>query len=172
MDIVLGGRLISLNKTSLEGVTFSDAAAILQSSPDEVELIVSQPKRETCSFSTKSFSRTGLYIPLQKCDCHFTSSETLTDHRNSLSQSTLGLALERSFGSQTTLSGTEYRPVVEELEEAISLSSMATPKQSRRLHIPVVRIHDAQVSYLLCFQGDKLEVKVDRKVHPELMADL
>lgn len=39
-----GGRLISLNKTSLEGVTFSDAAAILQSSPDEVELIVSQPK--------------------------------------------------------------------------------------------------------------------------------
>uniref|UniRef100_A0A668SGT4 Non-specific protein-tyrosine kinase n=1 Tax=Oreochromis aureus TaxID=47969 RepID=A0A668SGT4_OREAU len=41
-----GGRLISLNKTSLEGVTFSDAAAILQSSPDEVELIVSQPKRK------------------------------------------------------------------------------------------------------------------------------
>lgn len=44
-----GGRLISLNKTSLEGVTFSDAAAILQSSPDEVELIVSQPKRKTGS---------------------------------------------------------------------------------------------------------------------------
>uniref|UniRef100_A0A672ZVM9 FERM and PDZ domain containing 2 n=1 Tax=Sphaeramia orbicularis TaxID=375764 RepID=A0A672ZVM9_9TELE len=43
-----GGRLISLNKTSLEGVTFSDAAAILQSSPEEVELIVSQPKRKTC----------------------------------------------------------------------------------------------------------------------------
>uniref|UniRef100_A0A671YM84 FERM and PDZ domain containing 2 n=1 Tax=Sparus aurata TaxID=8175 RepID=A0A671YM84_SPAAU len=43
-----GGRLISLNKTSLEGVTFSDAAAILQSSPDEVELIVSQPKRKIC----------------------------------------------------------------------------------------------------------------------------
>ncbi|KAF1375768.1 hypothetical protein PFLUV_G00223610 [Perca fluviatilis] len=109
-----GGRLISLNKTSLEGVTFSDAAAILQSSPEEVELIVSQPK----------------YY--------------LKDRRCSLSQSTLGLALERSFGSQTTLSGTEYRPVVEELEEAITLSNMATPKQSRRLHIPVVRIHDAQ----------------------------
>lgn len=40
----IGGRLISLNKTSLEGVTFSAAAAILQNSPDEVELIVSQPK--------------------------------------------------------------------------------------------------------------------------------
>ncbi|XP_041646232.1 tyrosine-protein phosphatase non-receptor type 13 [Cheilinus undulatus] len=109
-----GGRLISLNKTSLEGVTFSDAAAILQSSPDEVELIVSQPK------------------------------QSLKDSKSSLSQSTLGLALEKSFGSQTTLSGTEYRPAMEELEEAITLSSLATPKQNRRLHIPVVRIHDAQ----------------------------
>ncbi|KAM8852417.1 tyrosine-protein phosphatase non-receptor type 13 isoform 1-T1 [Synchiropus picturatus] len=109
-----GGRLISLNKISLEGVTFSDAAAILQNSPDEIELIVSQPK------------------------------QSLRDSKNSLSQSTLGLALEKGFGSQTTLSGTEYRPAVEELEEAITLSSMATPKQSRRLHIPVVRIHDAQ----------------------------
>ncbi|XP_012735983.2 tyrosine-protein phosphatase non-receptor type 13 [Fundulus heteroclitus] len=109
-----GGRLISLNKTSLEGVTFSDAAAILQNSPDEVELIVSQPKH------------------------------SLKDMPGSLSQSTLGLSLERSFGSQTTLSGTEFRPPVEELEEAIMLSSMATPKHNRKLHIPVVRIHDAQ----------------------------
>ncbi|MEQ2310311.1 hypothetical protein AMECASPLE_007579 [Ameca splendens] len=110
----LGGRLISLNKTSLEGVTFSDAAAILQNSPDEVELIVSQPKY------------------------------SLKDREGSLSQSTLGLSLERSFGSQTTLSGTEFRPPMEELEEAILLSSMATPKLNRKLHIPVVRIHDAQ----------------------------
>ncbi|CAK6979030.1 LOW QUALITY PROTEIN: tyrosine-protein phosphatase non-receptor type 13 [Scomber scombrus] len=109
-----GGRLISLNKISLEGVTFSDAAAILQSSPDEVELIVSQPK------------------------------QSLRDSRNSLSQSTLSLALERGFGSQTTLSGIEYRPAMEELEEAMTLSNMATPKQGRRLHIPVVRIHDPE----------------------------
>ncbi|XP_072292370.1 tyrosine-protein phosphatase non-receptor type 13 isoform X3 [Eucyclogobius newberryi] len=109
-----GGRLISLNKISLEGVTFSEAAAILQNSPDEVELIVSQPK------------------------------QTLKDRASSLSQSSLGLALERSFGSQTTLSGTEYRPAVEELEEAMTLANMATPKHSKRLHIPVVRIHDPQ----------------------------
>ncbi len=51
-----GGRLISLNKTSLEGVTFSDAAAILQSSPDEVELIVSQPKRKICSLFSVLYS--------------------------------------------------------------------------------------------------------------------
>ncbi|XP_039991737.1 FERM and PDZ domain-containing protein 2 [Xiphias gladius] len=39
-----GGRLISLNHISLEGVTFSDAAEVMQSSPEEVQLIVSQPK--------------------------------------------------------------------------------------------------------------------------------
>ncbi|XP_036403936.1 tyrosine-protein phosphatase non-receptor type 13 [Megalops cyprinoides] len=43
--IAPGGRLISLNKISLEGVTFSAAADIMQSSPEEVELIISQPKR-------------------------------------------------------------------------------------------------------------------------------
>ncbi|XP_028990190.1 FERM and PDZ domain-containing protein 2 isoform X2 [Betta splendens] len=39
-----GGRLISLNHISLEGVTFNEAAEVMQSSPDEVQLIVSQPK--------------------------------------------------------------------------------------------------------------------------------
>ncbi|XP_048472138.1 tyrosine-protein phosphatase non-receptor type 13-like [Rhincodon typus] len=44
-----GGRLISVNKESLEGVTFRTAAEILQNAPDEVTLIISQPKdpRET-----------------------------------------------------------------------------------------------------------------------------
>ena len=72
-------------------------------------------------------------------------SESLKDSKSILSQSTFGLALDRGFGSQSTLSGTEYRPAVEEVEEAITLSNMATPKQGKRLHIPVVRIHDAQV---------------------------
>nr|XP_014341837.1 PREDICTED: FERM and PDZ domain-containing protein 2 [Latimeria chalumnae] len=40
-----GGRLISLNNISLEGVTFNTAVKILQNSPEEVELIISQPKR-------------------------------------------------------------------------------------------------------------------------------
>lgn len=39
-----GGRLISLNHVSLEGVTFSEAAEVMQSSPEEVQLIISQPK--------------------------------------------------------------------------------------------------------------------------------
>ncbi|KAM6956345.1 tyrosine-protein phosphatase non-receptor type 13 [Aplochiton taeniatus] len=109
-----GGRLISLNKISLEGVTFTDAAAILQNSPDEMELIVSQAKH------------------------------SFRDSKSSLAPSTLSLMLEKGFGSQTTLSGTEFRPAMEELEEAIALSNMATPKQSRKLHIPVVRILDAK----------------------------
>ncbi|XP_062389295.1 tyrosine-protein phosphatase non-receptor type 13 [Sardina pilchardus] len=39
-----GGRLISLNQISLEGVTFTEAAEIMQNSSHEVELIISQPK--------------------------------------------------------------------------------------------------------------------------------
>jgi len=45
-----GGRLISLNHISLEGVTFSKAAEVMQSSPEEVQLIVSQPKGAVCGY--------------------------------------------------------------------------------------------------------------------------
>lgn len=33
-----------MNNTSLEGVSFNTAVKIIQNSPDEVELIISQPK--------------------------------------------------------------------------------------------------------------------------------
>ncbi|KAL8186794.1 UNVERIFIED_CONTAM: hypothetical protein K2H54_011643, partial [Gekko kuhli] len=39
-----GGRLISVNNISLEGVSFNTAVKIIQNSSDEVELIISQPK--------------------------------------------------------------------------------------------------------------------------------
>ncbi|TNN04155.1 hypothetical protein fugu_001184 [Takifugu bimaculatus] len=39
-----GGRLISLNNISLEGVTFSEAAEVIHNSSEEVQLIISQPK--------------------------------------------------------------------------------------------------------------------------------
>ncbi|XP_054839940.1 FERM and PDZ domain-containing protein 2 [Eublepharis macularius] len=39
-----GGRLISVNNISLEGVPFNTAVKIIQNSSDEVELIISQPK--------------------------------------------------------------------------------------------------------------------------------
>ncbi|XP_068253537.1 FERM and PDZ domain-containing protein 2 [Nyctibius grandis] len=43
-NIKSGGRLISVNNISLEGVSFNTAVKIIQDSPDEVELIISQPK--------------------------------------------------------------------------------------------------------------------------------
>lgn len=43
-----GGRLISLNHISLEGATFSEAAEVIHSSPEEVQLIISQPKGALC----------------------------------------------------------------------------------------------------------------------------
>ncbi|XP_047232107.1 FERM and PDZ domain-containing protein 2 isoform X2 [Girardinichthys multiradiatus] len=49
-----GGRLISLNHISLEGVTFSEAAEVMESSPEEVQLIVSQPKVLLSPISARS----------------------------------------------------------------------------------------------------------------------
>ncbi|XP_026873049.2 FERM and PDZ domain-containing protein 2 [Electrophorus electricus] len=131
-----GGRLISLNKTSLEGIPFSTAAAILQNSPEEVELIVSQPKRMLCCVTSGD----------------------------------LGQLLERGFDSQASLN-TEYRPVTEEMEEA--LSNILTPKARKRLHIPVVRILDSQhtlsrpTSSTSLWPGDLLTVEL-RKVNGSL----
>uniref|UniRef100_A0A4W3HDC8 Uncharacterized protein n=1 Tax=Callorhinchus milii TaxID=7868 RepID=A0A4W3HDC8_CALMI len=59
--IKTGSRLISINSVSLEGVTFRTAADILQNSPDEVALIISQSKgtlalgpRPECQTPTKA----------------------------------------------------------------------------------------------------------------------
>ncbi|XP_023251269.1 FERM and PDZ domain-containing protein 2 [Seriola lalandi dorsalis] len=49
-----GGRLISLNHISLEGVTFSEATEVMQSSPEEVQLIISQPKVSLSPNSVRS----------------------------------------------------------------------------------------------------------------------
>ncbi|XP_041672302.1 FERM and PDZ domain-containing protein 2 [Cheilinus undulatus] len=49
-----GGRLISLNHISLEGVTFSEAAEVMQSSPEEVQLIISQPKARLSPIGVRS----------------------------------------------------------------------------------------------------------------------
>ncbi|XP_038123111.1 tyrosine-protein phosphatase non-receptor type 13 [Cyprinodon tularosa] len=49
-----GGRLISLNHISLEGVTFSEAAEVMECSPEEVQLIVSQPKVPLSPISLRS----------------------------------------------------------------------------------------------------------------------
>ncbi|CAB1343360.1 unnamed protein product, partial [Coregonus sp. 'balchen'] len=85
---------------------------------------------------SRAAPRVGLIVSQPK--------NSLRDSKTSLAPSTLNLMLERGIGSQTTLSGTEFHPAMEELEEALALSNMATPKHGKRLHIPVVRILDAQ----------------------------
>ncbi|XP_026079022.1 tyrosine-protein phosphatase non-receptor type 13 [Carassius auratus] len=102
-----GGRLISLNQLSLEGVSFSEAADIMQSSSNQVELIVSQPKA--------LYKRGGA-----------------------------GPLAERNYESQSTIlddgrAGDDY------LDELVSV--MMTPKGTNRLHVPEVRIINAQDDY-------------------------
>ncbi|KAG5280404.1 hypothetical protein AALO_G00088750, partial [Alosa alosa] len=98
-----GGRLISLNQISLEGVTFTEAAEIMQNSSSEVEIIVSQPK--------------GVRSPC------------------------VGRILPRNYDSQSTLLA-DSRQTDEELDELVSV--MMTPKASSNLHVPEVRIRNAQ----------------------------
>ncbi|KAL4641068.1 FERM and PDZ domain-containing protein 2-like [Arapaima gigas] len=128
-----GGRLISLNKTSLEGVTFSTAACILQNSPEEVELIVSQQKR------------------MFSC---------LLLHKSSLAQSNLALMLERSCDSQNTITA-EYQPALKELEEV--LTTVMTPKLGNRQPIPMVCIMDARESFSSEKQGELLAVELKKE---------
>lgn len=99
-----GGRLISLNQTSLEGVTFSDAAEIIQNSPQQVQLIVSQPK--------VALTPNNVRHPLKSYD---QSSQTVDSQ-----------------------SGRD------ELDEIVSV--MMTPKSGSSLHVPDVRILNAQDS--------------------------
>ncbi|XP_062331496.1 tyrosine-protein phosphatase non-receptor type 13 isoform X2 [Osmerus eperlanus] len=99
-----GGRLISLNQTSLEGMTFSEAAKIMQNSPQEVQLIASQPKVALTPNSVRS--------PQMK-----------------------------NYKSQTTLTA-DGRSGEDDLDEIVSI--MMTPKTGSRLHVPDVRILNAQ----------------------------
>ncbi|KAL1263829.1 hypothetical protein QQF64_004184, partial [Cirrhinus molitorella] len=101
-----GGRLISLNQLSLEGVSFSEAADIMQSSSSEVELIVSQPK---------ALSKRG----------------------------DAGNLSERNYESQSTILA-DSRAGDNYLDELVSV--MMTPKGTHRLHVPEVRIINAQKS--------------------------
>lgn len=43
-----GHRLISINSTSLEGVSHQAALEILENAPEDVTLVISQPKEKLC----------------------------------------------------------------------------------------------------------------------------
>uniref|UniRef100_A0A8C3Y381 FERM and PDZ domain containing 2 n=1 Tax=Catharus ustulatus TaxID=91951 RepID=A0A8C3Y381_CATUS len=61
-----GGRLISVNNISLEGVSFNTAVKIIQNCPDEVELIISQPKGTKANNLSRGNSTSGSEI---SCKC-------------------------------------------------------------------------------------------------------
>lgn len=44
MSILPGGQILALNRISLEGFTFDMAVRMIQNSPDNIELIISQSK--------------------------------------------------------------------------------------------------------------------------------
>ncbi|XP_065109392.1 FERM and PDZ domain-containing protein 2 [Paramisgurnus dabryanus] len=121
-----GGRLISLNQISLEGVSFTEAADIIQNSSNEVELIVSQPQA--------------------------------LNNNNGVS----GCLTERNYESQSTIL-VDSRAGDDCLDELVSV--MMTPKSINRLHVPEVRIINAQDDYsrsgsLTCLRPEEFFLKL------------
>ncbi|KAM9070659.1 FERM and PDZ domain-containing protein 2 [Sarcophilus harrisii] len=76
-----GGRIISLNNISLEGVTFNMAVKIIQNSPDQVDLIVSQPKDVSQTVPTEGMNHQ------KKCDPARSEVSPAASGRNSLQRS-------------------------------------------------------------------------------------
>ncbi|XP_066549290.1 FERM and PDZ domain-containing protein 2 [Amia ocellicauda] len=79
-----GGRLISLNKTSLEGVTFNTAAGILQNCPEDVELIISQAKNPVTQKDSRRIKTHGSQSTMEinsdsQTAEHWPSAEDLND---------------------------------------------------------------------------------------------
>ncbi|XP_016368746.1 tyrosine-protein phosphatase non-receptor type 13 [Sinocyclocheilus rhinocerous] len=155
-----GGRLISLNQLSLEGVSFSEAADIMQSSSSEVELIVSQTKvpggpadrdghikpggrlisLNQLSLEGVSFSEAADIMQSSSSEVELIVSQT----KALFKRGGAGHLAERNCESQSTIladgqAGDHY------LDELVSV--MMTPKGTNRLHVPEVRIINAQDDY-------------------------
>ncbi|CDQ66764.1 unnamed protein product [Oncorhynchus mykiss] len=168
-----GGRLISLNHTSLEGMTFSEAAEVMQNSPQEVTLIVTQPKvkiKKTpgMSWSVQTFDR--YYISLL-CSGSFTFRDKLYfkstgfSARFSSTPNNVRSPLLKTYESQTTLR-TNVRSGEDDLDEIVSV--MLTPKTGSRLQLPDVRILNAQdcrsrSPSTNCFRGGEISVELKKK---------
>lgn len=111
-----GGRLISLNNISLEGVTFGEAAEVIQNSPEEVQLIVSQPKGAPPSSAFKD----RLFFT-DPCLSSLVFLSPLSLRSSSL----------RNCESHATLTA-DGRSADESPDELVAM----TPKTCNRLHIP------------------------------------
>ncbi|XP_074763477.1 FERM and PDZ domain-containing protein 2 isoform X3 [Athene noctua] len=114
-NIKPGGRLISVNNISLEGVSFNTAVKIIQNSPDEVELIISQTKDmyEEGLNEEKSLSR-GNSTSESEISCVDSGRKNVKDCHTALSK--------------------EQDINIDELEKALSWS--LAPKRGPRIPVP------------------------------------
>ncbi|XP_032857679.1 FERM and PDZ domain-containing protein 2 isoform X2 [Tyto alba] len=84
-NIKSGGRLISVNNISLEGISFNTAVKIIQNSPDEVDLIISQTKDiyEEGLHEEKNLSR-GNSTSGSEISCVDSGRKKIQDHHTAL----------------------------------------------------------------------------------------
>uniref|UniRef100_W5M8L4 Uncharacterized protein n=1 Tax=Lepisosteus oculatus TaxID=7918 RepID=W5M8L4_LEPOC len=159
-----GGRLISLNKMSLEGVTFNTAAGILQNCPEDVELIISQPKsmfifciachtvkdlklawHELLSINGRSKISLRDLSPTGSCQCLFHQSNNLLHYLMPADPATnRNNSKYKSHRSQSSVEKRCDCHIVPTAEQYVD-SNMVTPGSVRRLQVPAVRILDGQV---------------------------
>lgn len=57
LSLFIGDRLISVNSVSLEGVSHHSAIEILQNAPEDVTLVISQPKEKISKGNVVSVSQ-------------------------------------------------------------------------------------------------------------------
>ncbi|XP_051829786.1 FERM and PDZ domain-containing protein 2-like [Antechinus flavipes] len=121
-----GGRIISLNNISLEGVTFNMAVKIIENSPDEVDLIVSQPKDVSQAVPTEGMNHQ------KKCDPARSEVSPAASGRNSLQRSCSSNSKEQNIN-------------IDELEATLSRSLVPDPGQPQVPTPSAGRLHSENV---------------------------
>ncbi|XP_018108660.1 tyrosine-protein phosphatase non-receptor type 13 isoform X2 [Xenopus laevis] len=126
-----GDRLISINSVSLEGVSHQSALDILQGCPEDVSILVSQPKEKFLkdNQSTHSSSHSQRVFPLQDIEADSSSEEQskLRGHQRLISGSSFGMSVGKCEGS---LSSQDSRTE----SASLSNSQMKSPNNSAKEH--------------------------------------
>eukprot|EP00079_Xenopus_tropicalis_P020214 XP_012810882.1 PREDICTED: tyrosine-protein phosphatase non-receptor type 13 isoform X3 [Xenopus tropicalis] len=136
-----GDRLISINNISLEGVSHQSALDILQGCPEDVSILVSQPKEKFIkdSQSTHSSSQSQRAFPPQDIEADSSSEEQsrLRGHQRLKSGSSSGMSVGKREGS---LSSQDSRTE----SASLSNSQIKSPTNSAKEHIAKQSAHTAK----------------------------
>ncbi|XP_059802371.1 tyrosine-protein phosphatase non-receptor type 13-like isoform X1 [Hypanus sabinus] len=102
-----GGRLISVNSESLEGVTLRTAVEVLQNTTDEVSLIISQPKGlSESSHQATATLQSKVNGPESTQDCCLTSS-AVAEHGHGMSGASASEVIPETSRPSAQLHGME-----------------------------------------------------------------